>query len=144
MCSCIYVYTSHLHTHLQAQAFKEDFEQERKDRETAHRQLATAEQTFRDRIEQLEAQLIRLQEELQSRQQQVRYCVHRKQLMSITPLVNAESQLLQAYIASLASHCMAQPCKDSVNCQGIPLMFGRVTIAVGVNGESINTGLTIT
>ncbi len=87
----MYLCTSHLHTHLQAQAFKEDFEHARKECETAHGQLATAEQTFRDRNEQLEAQLIRLQEELQSRQQQVRYCVYCKQLMSITPLVNAES-----------------------------------------------------
>ncbi len=72
MCLYMYIHVQLIHVHtntytLQTQAFKEDFEHERKDRETACGQLATAEQTFTDRIEQLEAQLIQTRNDCQAK-----------------------------------------------------------------------------
>ncbi len=71
MCLYMYIHVQLIHVRtntytLQAQAFKEDFEQERKDRETTRGRLATAEQTFTDRIEQLEAQLIQTRNDCQA------------------------------------------------------------------------------
>jgi len=50
---------------LQAQTFKEDFEQERKDREKAHSQLGEIEKHYKDQLQSMEAQLKHTEQDLQ-------------------------------------------------------------------------------
>lgn len=50
---------------LQAQTFKENFEQERKDREKAHSQLEEIEKHYKDQLQSMEAQLKHTEQDLQ-------------------------------------------------------------------------------